>query len=215
MLAAGLLFSACGGSSGSKADPAADQKKGDQINLKLADFPAGWTGSPHKDDPSAKTRSTQLNSCLGIADAATRQTTQTYSDDFSQGQMQASSEVDFVKSTSEAKADFKAVSGSKAAGCIQQSFSAALKDQMQSFPDASLGEVKVDPRSVPKQNGVDAVGYRATVDVSVGGQKLPVTADVVLAQKNREEGTVTFLGIGTPVPDDVQTKLLSTFQSRM
>ena len=44
--------------------------------------------------------------------------------------MQASSEVDFVKSSSDAASDFKAVSGSKAAGCIQQSFSDALKEYL-------------------------------------------------------------------------------------
>ena len=212
----GVLFSACGGgSSGGKADTATDQKKGGEINLKLGDFPSGWTNSPHKDDPSGKALSTQLNGCLGIADPSTRHTTETFSDDFSQGQSQASSEVDFTKSSSEASSDFKAVSSAKAPGCIQQAFSDALKSQAQSFPGASIGEIKVNERPVAKNHGAKAIGYRATVSVTLSGQQLPVTADVALAQKGREEGTVTFTGLGTPVPDDLETKLVSTFESRM
>ena len=219
VLAAGFLLAACssGSSGGTKADPAADQKSAASINIKQSDFPAGWEGSPpSKNNTAATGEVARLFSCIGIQDPAKDQSAQAFSDTFSQGgQSTASSQVRFTQKASDASTDFKAIAGPKTPGCIEQTFQQAVSTLIPANAGATFTGLKVDKRTVPKANGVNAAGYRATLTVTVAGQQIPVTADLAFVQKGRAEGTVSFIGPVRAVPDDVQTQVITAFEKRM
>ncbi|MDT7571925.1 MAG: hypothetical protein QOE05_2099 [Actinomycetota bacterium] len=235
-VAAVLTAAACGGSSGSggsggpgaTSSKAADSPKpapltspstaaaAAKINLQAADLP-GFKATPaddsSDDDAEEKKAEEELAKCVGAtkvdADA-------TYSsDDFSKGEslpsLTISSEVDFNTDAEVVKKDLAGFQSDKATSCLQKFVREALAS-------ATEGATLIAPtvtRLTPPATGTDATfGFHMATGVAAGGQKIPISFDILGLAKDRTEVTLLMVGAGTAVPEAQRDALFAKLAAR-
>jgi hypothetical protein len=187
-----------------------------KINLQAADLP-GYKATPS--DPSSakdaeeKKAEAGLAKCVGApnVDAAADYS----SDDFSKGDalpsVTISSQVSFNDAETVAK-DLAGFQSAKAPACLQKFVGQVLAT-------ATEGATLVPPtvtRLTPPSTGSDAsFGFRMATGVEGGGQKIPITFDILGLAKGRTEVTLLLVGAGTGIPDAQRDALFATLAKRM
>lgn len=226
-----LALAACGGSSSPSAtsSEAADSPKpvpltspaaaaaAAKINLQAADLP-GFKATPSDDsgdddDAEEKKAEEELAKCVGgpKVDADS-----TYSsDDFSKGQdlpsLTISSEVDFNTDADVVKRDLAGFQSAKAPACVQTFVQKALAS-------GAEGATLITPtvtRLTPAAAGTDGTfGFRLATGVAAGGQKIPITFEILGLAKGRTEVTLLLVGAGTAVPEAQRDALFAKLAGR-
>jgi hypothetical protein len=215
-----LLFAACSSTPKTKSVVApivthpSDATRGKSIVLTDADFPAGWTGTPHKQDASDRAFERRISACSGMTDSK-GQTADDFGRDYGLNQAQVGSEVAFFKTAALARQDFGTVNNKRLLGCVRSALvdllTAALTKQA---PGATITKVSLGRTPVARY-GDQSAALRLTVTVSVAGQRLNFYQDIVGIQKNRAEVTASFFNIGAPLPAALERSLLVKLAARL
>jgi len=193
-------------------DSTADKAKGEAINLKAEDFPAGWTSKPASTDTSDKTDK-ELYTCSGLPDPATNTTATVSSPDFSQGTFtSASSEVRFAKSNDVAKKVLEAFKNDKFQTCLKQTFDKEMTTQA-SGAGGTVGQSKIE--SLPAPSGADGAAFRMTVPISASGFNLNFYIDFTVLQKGRAVVTLAAFNGNSPFDSALKGELTAKLVSRM
>lgn len=210
VVAVGVL-AACGGDDA--PDAAADQATAEKANLNQADFPSGWTSTPHEALPGEDELAKEVADCLGISPPTSRAIAEARSPDFSSGlATQASSVITFVGSEDEAEEDAEAFASDKFAPCAEPAFA---KQIQQVAPEgATVNDVKV-AKSTFAETGDRTVAYRVTATIQVGEMPVPINIDLVRIFKDRAEVQLTFVNPGQPFPPDLARSLAGKVVGRL
>jgi hypothetical protein len=214
VLVALAVLGACSGGrskSSGTASPKADKTAAVKINLRQADFPSGWTSSPHDASPEETATLKQLTQCVGIPDLAGHTSAMDRSADFSSGQAtSASSNVTFVKTDADAVNDLGAFQSGKAPDCFKQAVLALAKQQL---PGATPENLEARQLQFPTLKDGTAA-YQASFTVSAAGTNLPVYADFVYFRAGRAEITLVTTNAGSPFDPKVEESLARKMASR-
>jgi len=191
-----------------------DKAKADAINLVAADFPSGWTSTPADNSSSSDNSDKQLYACAGLTDRAAEGGVDVSSPDFSKGEFDsAGSEVQFVKSESEAQADLAVVKSDKFPTCLKQTFDQEMTKEAGSA-GGTIGASSVT--TLPAPSGTDgAAAFRMTVPISAVGQNLTFYIDFVLLLQKRAEVTVSLFSGTTPFDQSLEDTLTGKLVQRM
>jgi len=215
VLVALAVLGACSGSGSGKssgtASPKADKTAAVKINLRQADFPSGWTSSPHDASPEETATLKQLTQCVGIPDMAGHTSAMDRSADFSAGQTtSASSNVAFVKTDADAVNDLAAFQSGKAPDCFKQAVLALAQQQL---PGAKPENLEARQLQFPTLKDGTAA-YQASFTVSAAGTNLPVYADFVYFRAGRGEITLVTTNAGSPFDPKLEESLARKMASR-
>ncbi len=192
---------------------AADEAAAASANLKVEDFPAGWTSKPHEKLPGEDELAAEIQTCVGIDPASTRVTAEHRSPDFASGlATQASSVILFVKSPQQATGDADAYAGDKFPACAEPGFA---KQIQQVAPEGgTVADVKVSKSTFPAL-GDRTVAHRVTANIKLDQMTVPINIDVVQIFKGRAEVTLTFVNPGAPFTEALAQELASKLVARL
>jgi hypothetical protein len=186
------------------ASPAADKAAAAKINLKQADFPTGWTSTPHQVSPPETATLQQLTQCIGIPDLAAHTSATDRSPDFSAGQAtSANSLVTVVKTDADASADLAAFQSGKAPECLKQTVTALAQQQL---PGAAPANLDVHQLQFPTLKDGTAA-YQASFTLAVAGTNVPVYADFIYFRAGRAGCTLVTTNAGSPFDPKLQQDL--------
>ena len=212
---AALALGACGGGGGGgtkKAEPASDKTAAEKITLKPADFPSGWTSTPHQASPDSDANNARFAQCIGRPDPKTLQTADVNSPDFKQGQTtQASSEVTFVRTEADAKDDLAALQTGKGPDCIKQLLQAAIGPELPA--GATTADVRVEQLQFPTLKDGTAA-FRLSFTIGTAGLNVPVYADVIFFRAGRAEIALASFNAGTPFDSKLEEALAKKMADR-
>ncbi len=236
----GVILAACGtstptgsgagggstsGTSSSSAQSAADVAAAKVANLRLSDFPSGWTSQPSDNSTSGTaTIDHELASCMQTSESVLNGSGPSAdSPDFSDSNgSTASSTVGYETSAAKARSDFAVLQSPRLPGCMSQALDRYFRDQIQHPSNPSdtlpagvgLGQVTVAPLSFP-QTADGTVAYRVTVPITGGGISISVYADLVATLKGRAGAMLFLSGTGTPMDPTLERNLTNAVVGRM
>ena len=181
------------------------------------EFPVGWTADPAApadapDDPDGGDRA--LAECMG----ATYEDSPTEAESsFSSIGMSAGSDFSIASSVERARADFAALAGPAAPGCIEQMFRKELDGDK---PADGSYDLKVEPSALagalPRDAERDAIGVRVTATIHRGKTTMPIVFDVIMLRYDRIEATLNFTAVGEPsFPADLARSLTDAVVARL
>jgi hypothetical protein len=218
-----------GVSSTSTSDPrppqqiAADKATAQAAVLKLADLPAGWTGTAPTDTGTSSGLDAQLAACLGTTASISTNSNPTHvdSDDFSDpsGDNTVSNSVALLASADATKAVMDALSNPKVPGCLAQTLDDLISQNLASSgttlpAGTSVGHAQAALESFP--NVADrTLAFRITVPVQAGANTVNINVDFVAFTKGRAGSTLSLQGTGSPFPTDLATSLAQTVAGRL
>ncbi len=207
----------------SAAQFASDKAEAERVVLRLTDLPArAWTSKPDttSDSPETDAALERLGECLKVdpsivaGNAKGKATAD--SDDFEDEENhQVSNSVTVVSSRERATQQLAVFKKAEFSSCFEAYITTALKSKTSggSSADVTYGALQVSPLNVPGLS-TESVSYRVSVSVTGGGQTVDVRIDMVVALKGRTGLRMTFNGIGTPVPPDLETSLTNKIIDR-
>jgi hypothetical protein len=188
--------------------------------LRQSDLPPGWQGAPHQGSNTSDQTGAQLARCLGVPSLAADNAPTADSDDFSRtdpaaGDETISNSISVGASASTEKKAFTAIEGSRAPGCINQVFSAVIKQQVSgSSPGVTVGNPTTTNLDVGRY--LDrTVAFRMTVPISASGQSITVTLDLAFAQRGRYTAELFFSGTKAPVDGVLERQAIAAVTGRM
>jgi len=192
-----------------------DGVRAKSIVLTDSDFPSGWTGAAHTQDPSDKAFERRISACAGMTDTK-GQTADDFGRDHSLNGAQVGSEVAFFKTVALARQDFGTVNNQRLLGCIRSALIDLLRAVLakQGVRGATINSVNLGRTPVARY-GDQSAALRLTVSVSVAGQTLHFFQDIVGIQKNRAEITASFFNIGSPLPAALESTLVARLAARL
>lgn len=203
---------------------ASDKAEAERVVLRLTDLPPrAWTGKPDdsSDSPEKDAAGKQLGECMSVdpsivAGGAKGKATAD-SDDFEdEGNHQVSNSVTVVSSRARASEQLAVFKKAEFPKCFETYMTTAIKSKTSgggSSGGATFGAVRVTPFTVPGLNA-ESVSYRISVPVSGEGQTLDALIDMVVVLKGRTGVRMTFTGIGSPFPPDLETSLTNKIIDR-
>lgn len=214
-----LLLPACGSSSKSSdsgsssqssttaVDTSKDNDLAQSLVLQAADYPTGWTTTPAKPDQADSSADKKLNDCTGGSGTAD-DSAKANGVDATKDNSQVSSSATIKKTTDAFQKDADALTLDKIQKCtsvLKQAIQAGMGPDAQG---ATIGDIKVESLSVAKFGDVSK-GFRFTVQISAGGQTLPVYLDMVALGKDRSQIALSFMNVGAPFDSAVETALVA------
>ncbi len=183
--------------------------------LKQADLPAGWQAAASPADQSSGTdQSTQqLQTCLGLPPDSANNSPNANSDDFGLpvaggGVQTISNSISVGAAVAPELAQFVALQGPKAAGCVNQLLTAVLQQQItSSAPGATLNGVTTAAVNVGSY--LDrTVAFQTTATVTAanlsGQQTTRASIDLVLFQRGRYTAEFEFAAAKVAIDPAVQ-----------
>ncbi len=203
------------------AELAGDKAEAERVVLRLDDFPAGaWTGTPRttSERPEQEAARAQFGECLGvdpaiIAGGSDGQAT-AESDDFTDEQNnQVSNSVTLVASRERALQQLAAFQKPEAPTCLEAYLDTAIRGGASNAQGVVFGTPLVESLGVPGV-ATASVAYRATVPVTAEGRTDDSLLDIVVGLKGRAVVRTTFVGVGTPMPSDLEAGLTNTIVER-
>lgn len=181
----------------------------DALVLRLSDFPAGWTSEPADEDEEAEQTGEEVEDCLGI-EVDDDERPEADSPEFSQGQLtQVSSSVSLAPDAASVDAEFAVLQGPRLLDCMRQEFDAAAGGDAELAFAPSTAE-RLDFPDV----GDGTVASRLTTAVTVGGQQIPIYADLVFVRKGLAELSFSFVNAGEPFPAALAADLVAKVLAR-
>jgi len=209
-------------------DVAADKAAAEAASLKLADFPSGWTSSPHVDS-NAPSIDGEVASCLGVSEQELEHNgpTDAYSADFSDPNADtASSSVGYTADAASAAKEFAIVSGLKMSVCLTPALSAVVKfaathpaTPSETLPSGvTVGLPAVVQLPFPKF-GDESVAYRVNVSINATNGGTPLSTilyfDIVTLTKGRATATLYFQAAQTPLTTDEEAHFVGVVVGRL
>ena len=194
------------------ASPSGDKAAAARIVLKQADFPSGWTGAPHAQDPTQGATNRALGQCLGIGDVAARTTADANSQDFSKGQgSTVTSEARFVQTEAQASDDLAGYQGDKATGCLEQAVHALAQQRLPSGLTPS--NLTVQQLQFPTLKDGTAA-HQASFTIPVADTNVPVYVDFIIFRAGRAEVTLATTNVATPFDPKLEENLANKMAGR-
>jgi len=212
-------------SSGSTQNVAGDRALARAANLRLSDFPAGWTATANPESSSGQGVDKDLASCLKTNAAAFAQSapTRVSSPEFGDtSHDMASSSITYLASTSEAETGIALFQQPTAAACLQTVVTATVSQVLahptnpsETLPlGMALGSPMVAPLSFPTL-GNQSVAYRVTIPITGSSLSLSLYVDLVIAQKGRAIALLTFVGALSPFDPSLEQHLSTLTVGRL
>jgi hypothetical protein len=211
LFALALVASACGGSSGKKADPAADLSVAKGAVLVKGDLPSGFDSSPH--DPSGgppDAAKLAFANCLNTKvdlfnDSPGEQ--KANSDDFSNTSTNAfiENEVDVYPDKKTLNDGYAVLTKSNAPNCVAELVKSTIAAAGNDTNPVTNLQTTAQTLPVDKV-GDRAIGFRATIHFIQGGQDQSGFLDLVQAQKGRAVVILTTTVESGDTPFDVATE---------
>ncbi len=175
-----------------------------RIVLQTDDLPPGWIARPTRGAGADTDMQTQVATCVGVRTDTSKQINRVESPDFGSGEFTASSAATSFKTQLEVLNRLAAVRSPRAAGCFDQALRTSLAKVLPAHTQVQNLTVRtVEGGAAPN---VDAT-LHAVVTVSALGQTARVYSDTAFISGAQFGVQVTFTGIGTQVPSDVQQQL--------
>lgn len=210
-----LLLAGCGDDKkGSAGDPAPSTSQSSSpplneaaaaaaINLKAADLGPGWTGSAPDPDSSAQDEEVEKSIYACLKETSPDPAGDDIpSEDFTDAdEAEISSSVDFYSSAAVAKSDFQLVTSEKALACVRTAFQTLLTNEV-AGSGGTVSNVSIVRRK-PLEVLPGSAAFRITATLTVQGQSVTFTGDVITFVRGRAGVTVTTLATGTPVADAI------------
>ena len=215
-LATGLVaLTACGGGGGGSSnsgDPSTDKATAEKIVLKQADFPVGWKATPHQSSPDDAASKTRFFECIGASDPTPDETADVRSPDFSQGQVtQAASEVQLMRTESNAVDELTALQGGRTVDCIKALIQEGAQKQLPAgtaVTDLTAAQL----RFPTLKDGAAAV--RVAFTIQTGGVNVPIYADAIYFRSGRAIVSLTTVNGGSPMDNKLEEDLAQKMASR-
>lgn len=187
----------------------------DAINLKSSDMP-GYTATPSSPDtPQDKQQAEQFAACAG-GTSPSKDIVDVSSPDFDRGagtqQQEVSSDVTVLPTVADVQRDLKALTGSKARGCISTFLDKQLSESAGQQVTFGKSTVTTLPTSASGADG--SFGYRISSTATAAGQQIPFTADILGFSKGRVEVELTAFSIGQPFPTNEERDLFALLVRR-
>lgn len=193
---------------GCSDDSAADRKRVEAVSMRAEDLAPEWRPTPPDTSVETEGDASRFAQCLGRPEPKTVRTATVASPRFEVGdQSRASSLVQTVKEASVATADFAALDGNRAVGCLRQRLQAQL--DRQSTPGNAPRRIVVQ-RLPGLDVGARVAAFRAVVTYPGGDAFL----DVVNVQKGDLELSATFFNRSSPLPADFERSVVARMLAR-
>jgi hypothetical protein len=211
---------------GPSQNAAADKALAVAANLKLSDFPDGWTSSPQSNSSTGpQGLDARLASCLhaNVSVFNNNDPTQASSPDFSDSNGDtASSGVNYLAVASQAQADMKALTGSRFPSCFTTAVNAILNYELNNPSSTgstlpagvSFGQASVAQMSF-QSYGNQSIAYRVTVPFSYEGLNPDAYFDIVAVQEGRALAGLFFESTATPFDSSMEEQLTATVVGRL
>lgn len=219
-LIASLAVTGCGGSSGSSKSSAPPSKAaaasaGAAINLAASDLPSGYKGAPHDDSADTKAQTAAFIACTGASNVESDTIADLNSPDFSKGAQlnmkQVSSDVQIVKSASQARSDLRAYNGDKTKGCLSTFITKLLTKAAGGATFSAPTITKLTPHA----DGIEgAFGYQVNLSASAAGLTIPFEIAIEGLLVKHSEVSLTVLSIGGPFPTADRDALFAKLAAR-
>jgi hypothetical protein len=198
---------------------AADRALAAAANLKLSDFPTGWTSNPSQNsvDANEKQLNEQLSSCLHISLALFKANDPASADspefDDSNGDT-AQSSIDYQASESQLQTMISVVQGARFPSCMTATIKSLITNEFAhpSNPSSTLpagatvGNVTFSPMSFPTYGDASSA-FRMTVPISYRGLNFSGYFDIVFVKKGRAAISTQFFGSETPFDSSMEQQL--------
>jgi hypothetical protein len=191
--------------------------------LKIADLPAGWTGTPATDTATSAGLDAQIAACAGTTASLSTKSNPTHvdSDDFSDpdGNNTVSNSVALSASALTTNAVMDALSNPKIPGCLAQALDALINQNLASSgttlpAGTTVGQAQAATESFP--NVADrTLAFRITVPVQTGQNTVNIDVDFVAFTKGRAGSILSLQGTGSPFPTDLATSIAQTVAGRL
>jgi len=210
-----------GGSAPSSSSPAASpsaspasQAQLQKIVLQPADLPAGWKGTPYKDDPTDAVYDAALVRCVGARNTDPDKVAEAHSEDFGLGDASISSSASSYPSQSDLDVDVAILNSPKISACYDRLFSKLLATTLPAGAKVDSVSIKITPGSAGGPANVVATGA-GVVKVKVKGQPIPAMyVTVAFITGPLIEAEVDTFNVGTPVPAPLVKSLVATVANR-
>jgi hypothetical protein len=180
------------------------------------ELPAGWTGTPHQASPDEAASNAALLKCVGARDTSPDQVNDEHSPDFATSTGSSiSSAATSYRSQQDIDDDVAVLTNPKVSGCFTDQMLAVLNSS--GLPEgATIGapRIQITAGSNGGPGNVVAAGT-GTIPVTVDGQQITFFLNVAFITGRLTEGEVDFFGIGTPVPADLQSSLVTAVAARV
>ena len=181
--------------------------------LTAADLPAGWTANPPDPAGSSDDGDRALAECVG---AIYEDGPSEAESSFTSAGLTAASDFAIASSIERARADFAALAGPAAPGCVEQVMRKAFDADK---PAGGSYELKVTPddlaAGLPQDADHDAVGFRVTATFQQGKASVPMTFRVIMFRYDRIDATLTFSSVGPEFPADLARALTDAVGHRL
>jgi hypothetical protein len=175
-----------------------------QIVLQPGDLPAGWAARPTQGAGADTDVQTQVATCVGIRTDPAKLINRAASPDFGSGEFTASSAASSFKTQAEVLNRLAAVRSPRAANC----FTRALRNSLAKLLPSGTHVEKLTVRTVDGGAAANvAATLHAVVTVTALGQTARVYSDTAFISGVQFGVQVTFTGIGSQVPGDLQQQL--------
>jgi len=205
-----------GHSQRSRSQIAADRAVGAKALLRLADFPAGWTGSVRHREASPPKLEQEVAACLHVSSSAVNESdpAEVRSPDFKHaGGAEISNSVTVTPTPSIAAEEFSVFAKPETARCLRKGVEQELRYTLshgsagRRLPTGvSFGRATVEQMSFPAI-GDQTVAYRVGVSISAKTIHLPLYFDAVLVRAGRAEISLSFAGVLLPTSPSTELAL--------
>lgn len=189
---------------------AADKALGEAANLKLSDFPAGWTSSPSTSNSANNSIDQQVAICLHtpiqILENNANNPRRADSPDFSDTNgSQASSSVTYDADSAQVAHQFSLLQRPELPMCLEKAIATVIGDEILhpnntsgTLPQgAKVGSPTVRQMSFPSL-GDRSIAYRVTVPITLNTLTIDGYIDFIAIQKGRVAVGLSLVGTGTP-----------------
>lgn len=196
---------------GASLDVAALTAAAKAINLSATDFSADWTSSPADNSGGSTAEDAQVAACAGAPDPVASTVVDWVSDDFTNQDIDVSSDVNVVKTVQLARQDLAAIRSDKALACFRQLFPGFATKSAP--PGSHINIVSVNRLPVASY-GDGSFGIRVIFDAGSSAGSVRVTIDQIGFAKGRYEVSGTFAGVNSVFPADLEQSLMAKLVSR-
>jgi hypothetical protein len=206
---------------------AADTALAQAANLKLSDFPSGWTSSPNTPDTSGNAIEKQLADCLHtsiqIFEENAKNPSRVESPNFSDplGD-EASSSITYEKSEAQVAQQMTIFNKSTLPTCMERAIGAVMKQAILKSGGATggaasgvlVGQPVVSRLSFPAL-AQRSIAYETTVPITVRSLTVNSYIDFIALQRGNAGIFMDFLGVGTPFGSAQERHLTGVVLSRL
>ena len=215
LLPALLVFGACGDDGGGSSS-GDDQTVADDVVLKLADFPSGWTedeAKPEEEDSA----NDPIDKCFGGEGKTLDENTSAEADspDFSRGETTTVSSFSAVmKEEKDAEAAMDILASAKLKDCFNQALEEEIKASSGEDEGFTLGEVTLKNASFAKV-GDETTALQFVIPISAPGVEVSFYADLVFFRQGRVIGGLFLGNVTTPLASAEGEALAKKMVTRM